>query len=91
MGECLCSASFPLRLVYCTFSLRDGWSVQLPEAVTKTAVGRIRTFADPDKMRLSISRTLTKMNGEAKQALKYGISRGRGGLYLDRQRFSTAS
>ena len=83
MGERLCAVCSPLRRVYCTFFLRDGWSVQFLEADAKTAVGRIRTFAEPDKIREMIARTPTKMNVEAKQALEYGISRGRGGLYLD--------
>ena len=83
MGERLCAACSPLRRVYCTFFLRDGWSVQFLEADAKTPVGRILTFADPDKIRLMISRIPTKMNVEAKQTLEYGISRGRGGLYLD--------
>ena len=82
-GERKCEACLPHRRVFCNFFHRDGWTVQFLEEDVKTPVGRMLTFASPEKIRELVGRTPTKFTPETQQELDYDIGKGRGGLYLD--------
>jgi hypothetical protein len=66
-----------------SYFCRREWVVQFLQPDLKTPVGRILTFADPDKIRELIARTPTPMNLETRNMLEHSITQGRGGLYLD--------
>ena len=66
-----------------TYLLRDGWSVQFLEPDLKTPVGRIRQLGSLDKVKELITRTPTRLDLAAKQAIEHAITVGRGGIYLE--------
>jgi hypothetical protein len=65
------------------FFERQGWVCNFLELDLKTPIGPIRTFASLDKIRELIDRTPTKHPTEFRQALDYGISQGRGAMYIE--------
>lgn len=67
-----------------TFHLRgDSWVCSFVEKDAKTPVGRARVFGSPEKIRVLIARTPTRLDQAAKQSLEHAFAKGRGGIFLD--------
>ena len=85
-GERLCrrctEAREPLRDIYMSFMLRDGWYCQFLEADLKTPLPRKFTFATPEKVMELAERGRGLKDLASRQALEHGIETGRGGVYL---------
>lgn len=71
-----------MRRIYMSFFLRKGWVCGFLEEDLKTAIGRGCILASPEKVKDLISRTPTRMDLAAHQAVDHGIENGRGGLFL---------
>ena len=82
-GSAKCAeARQPLRDVYMSFMLRDGWYCQFLEADLKTPLPRNFTFATPEKVVELVERGRGLKDLASKQALEHGIQTGRGGINL---------
>jgi len=65
------------------FMHNNGWSCQFLESDLKTSLRRKLTFASAAKIREMFDRFSEDQKLEARQALDYAISIGRGSIWLD--------
>ena len=77
-----CYKNQPRHRILATFFLRYGWTVSFLEADCKTPVGRIMTFADPDKIIDLAKRGDVTFDEATRKQLEYGLSVGRGTVWL---------
>jgi len=77
----------PRTRVYLRFSLRgSSWQCEFLPDGAGAPLPRTLTFTSADKLRDLAERGDGLLNLEAKQMLEYGISSGRGGVYLNLSR-----
>jgi hypothetical protein len=72
-----------MHRVYMSFFLRNGWQCQFLEEDLKTPLPRKLTFAGPGKLREMYDRFGAAQKTEDRQGFEYGITIGRGGVWLD--------
>jgi hypothetical protein len=64
------------------FMLRDGWYIQFLEEDLKTPLRRRLNFRGPEKIREIYDRFGIEKKLEDRSALEYGISIGRGSVWI---------
>lgn len=86
-GERLCQRCTQAReskkRIYMSFARKQGWYCEFVEDGVETPLPRKFTFATEDKVRELVRRCGGLSDLASKQALEYGISSGRGGVYLN--------
>jgi hypothetical protein len=70
------------RKVYLYFMCRNGWQCQFLEPDLKTTAARPITFQDPAKVIEMAERGGAFKDLASRQAVDYGISMGRGSVWL---------
>ena len=68
--------------VYCYFKCRNGWQCQFLLPDLKTTAARPITFQDPTKIVEMAERGGAFKDLASRQAVDYGISMGRGSVWL---------
>jgi hypothetical protein len=81
--ETYCLRCSPKRKVYMHFMLANGWYCQFLEQDLKTPAGKPLTLSSPEKILEMARRGGAEMKLEDIQAIEYGISTGRGSLWLN--------
>ena len=69
--------------VYMSFMLREGWHCQFLEPDLKTSIPKKLAFLSQDMIFQLARRGGAELNLEAEQAIRHGISIGRGGIWLN--------
>lgn len=83
-GERLCSKcrSPEVHRVYMYYIYRNHWMCQFLEEDLKTPLPRRLYFRSPEKIRAIVDKVGSFANLQDRQALDYGLSTGRGGVWL---------
>ena len=81
--ETHCVRCAPKRKVYMHFMLTNGWYCQFLEQDLKTLAGKSLHLRSPEKILEMARRGGAEMKLEDIQAIEYGISMGRGSVWLN--------